>query len=66
MFWAACIFAEVMAECKRPTPSVATALLEQSAKACGLWKKLGAEGVHRTIANGLAHVEEKVLAAMEN
>jgi hypothetical protein len=66
LFWAACIFAEVMAECKRPTPSVATKLLEQAAKACGLWKTLGSDGVRRTIANGLRHVEEKVLATTED
>jgi hypothetical protein len=66
LFWAACIFAEVMAECKRPTPSVAATLLEQSAKTCGLWKTLGKDGVRRTIANGLRHVEEKMLAGTEN
>jgi hypothetical protein len=54
-----------MAECKKPTLRVTMQLLEADAKGCGLWKQLGAEGVRRTIANGLRHVEEKVLAAEE-
>jgi hypothetical protein len=66
LFWAACVFGEVMHECKKPTPTVAMKLLEQSAKDCGLWKTLGRDGVRRTIANGLRYVEEKVLAATEN
>jgi hypothetical protein len=66
LFSAACVFAEVMAECKKPTLRVAVGLLEEDAKDCGLWKQLGADGVRRTIANGLRHVEEKVLAGTEN
>jgi hypothetical protein len=65
LFSAACVFAEVMAQYKKPTLLVAVRLLEEDAN-CGLWKQLGADGVRRTIANGLRHVEEKVLAAMEN
>jgi Bifunctional DNA primase/polymerase, N-terminal/Primase C terminal 2 (PriCT-2) len=61
LFWLACVFAEVMAECNRPAPSVAMKLLEEAAKESGLWRQLGADEVRRTIANGLRHVEEKVL-----
>ena len=57
---------EVMAECKKPTPSVAVKLLVGAAKDSGLWRQLGADEVRRTIANGLRHVEEKVLATEEN
>jgi hypothetical protein len=63
LFSAACVVAEVMAQCKKPTLRTAVQLLEGDAKDCGLWKQLGADGVRRTIANGLRHVEEKVLAA---
>ena len=66
LFWLACIFGEVMAECKRPTVSVAVKLLEGAAKESGLWQRIGADEVRRTIANGLRHVEEKVLATEEN
>jgi hypothetical protein len=65
LFSAACVFAEVMAQCKKPTLRTAVGLLEGDAKDCGLWKQLGPDSVRRTIANGLRHVEEKVLAATE-
>jgi hypothetical protein len=65
LFSAACVFAEVMADCHKPTPKVAVDLLMGDAKDCGLTRLLGADGVRRTIANGLRHVEEKVLAATE-
>jgi hypothetical protein len=39
--------------------------LEKAARRNGLWKAIGPDRVRRTIANGLRHVEEKVLAAME-
>ena len=61
LFSAACVFAEVMAECKKPTPSVAMQLLESDAKINGLRQQLGPEGVRRTITNGLRHVEAKLL-----
>jgi hypothetical protein len=61
LFSAACVFAEVIADTGKPKPSVATQLLESSARACGLWKEIGADEVRRTIANGLRHVEEKIL-----
>jgi hypothetical protein len=61
LFWAACVFAEVMDECKKPTSSIAVKLLEGSAKACGLTRLLGREGVRQTITNGLHHVEQQIL-----
>jgi hypothetical protein len=65
-FWAACVCAEIIAEPRsRLTPSAAMALLESSAKVSGLWKEIGKDEVRRTIANGLAHVEEKILAQPE-
>jgi hypothetical protein len=65
LFWAACVFAEVMAQHHKPKPSIATKLLEDAAKQSGLWKKLGADEVRRTITNGLHHVEKKILAREE-
>jgi hypothetical protein len=65
LFWAACVFAEVMAQHHKPTPSIATKLLEDAAKQSGLWKQLGADEVRRTITNGLHHVEKQILAREE-
>jgi hypothetical protein len=66
LFSASCLFAEIIAQNGRPKPSDAVKLLEQAAEDNGLQAKLGKDGVHRTIANGLRHVEEKVLAGTEN
>ena len=40
-------------------------LLKSAARSCGLWKELGERGCKRSIANGLRHVEEKLLATEE-
>jgi hypothetical protein len=66
LFSASCLFAEIMAEHGRPTVSDTMRLLEQAAQDNGLIKLLGKDGVRWQIANGLAHVEEKVLAETEN
>jgi hypothetical protein len=62
LFSASCLFAEIIAQNGRPKPSDAMKLLEQAAQDSGLPAKLGKDGVRRTIANGLRHVEEKLLA----
>jgi hypothetical protein len=61
LFSAACVFAEVMADCHKPTLKVAVDLLMGDAKACGLTRLLGHEGVYQTITNGLYHVEQQIL-----
>jgi hypothetical protein len=62
LFWGSCRCAEIIAEPKtKLTPSNAMALLESSAKVNGLWKEIGADEVRRTIANGLRHVELRLL-----
>jgi hypothetical protein len=65
LFSASCLVAEIMAQHQRPKPSTAMDLLERDAKDNGLLKAIGPDRVRRTIANGLRHVEEKVLAATE-
>ena len=65
LFSATCLVAEIMAQNGKPKPSIAVMFLEKAAKQNGLWKAIGPDRVHRTIANGLRHVEEKVLAATE-
>ena len=60
LFNAACTMAEIIAE-GRLKPSIAQKLLVGAAQSCGLWKELGAQAASRTIANGLRHVEEKLL-----
>ena len=65
LFDVACVFAEIVHEGKMKV-GVATKLLEGACWGNGLRKLLGKDRVHRTIANGLRHVEEKVLAAEEN
>ena len=45
---------------------MAQTLLIGAAQGNGLWRKLGKEGVKRTIANGLRHVEEKLLETERN
>jgi Primase C terminal 2 (PriCT-2) len=62
LFWAACVCAEIIAEDRRLTPSVATALLLSAAHVNGLLREIGKDEVLRTIANGLRHVELKLLA----
>jgi hypothetical protein len=66
LFSASCLVAEIMAQHQRPKPSTAMDLLERDAKDNGLLKAIGPDRVRRTIANGLRHVEEKVLAGTEN
>jgi hypothetical protein len=61
LFRGACTMAEIIGE-GRLKIGVAVRLLESSARACGLWHELGADEVRRTVANGLRHVEEKILA----
>jgi hypothetical protein len=66
LFNGACICAEIIAERRwKLTPSTASALLESSARVNGLWGEIGADEVRRSIANGLRHVEEKLLAQPE-
>jgi hypothetical protein len=65
LFSASCLVAEIIAQHQRPKPSIAVMFLEKAAMQNGLWKAIGPDRVRRTIANGLRHVEEKVLAATE-
>jgi hypothetical protein len=64
LFNVACVFGEIVDE-GRMKVGVAAKLLEGACRGNGLCKLLGADGVRRTIANGLRHVEEKVLAEEE-
>jgi hypothetical protein len=61
LFSASCLVAEIMAKYQRPKSSIAVMFLEKAAKQNGLWKAIGPDRVRRTIANGLRHVEEKLL-----
>ena len=63
LFSVACVFAEIIAE-GRLKPSVAHDLLKSAAQSNGLWRELGAESCKRSIANGLRHVEEKLLQSV--
>jgi hypothetical protein len=65
LFTVACMVAELMAEIGKPKPSVAMQLLEGVCRGNGLWRELGPDEVRRTIANGLRHVEEKLLSETE-
>ena len=63
LFRGACTCAEIIAEPKsKLTPSNAMALLLSAAHVNGLLQEIGADEVQRTIANGLHHVEKKLLA----
>jgi Bifunctional DNA primase/polymerase, N-terminal len=63
LFWAACRCAEIIAEPgSKLTPSNAKALLVSAAHTNGLLREIGKDEVHRTIANGLRFIEEKLLA----
>jgi hypothetical protein len=64
LFRAACTCAEIIAEGKLK-PSDAMSLLVSAAKVNGLWREIGKDEVRRTIANGLTHVEQKLLAQPE-
>jgi hypothetical protein len=66
LFNGACTCAEIIAEPgSKLTPSTAKALLLSAAHTNGLLREIGKEEVHRTIANGLRWVEEKLLAQPE-
>jgi hypothetical protein len=64
LFCVSCMVAELMAEIGKPKPSVAMQLLEGACRGNGLWR-VGPDEVRRTIANGLRHVEEKLLSETE-
>jgi hypothetical protein len=64
LFNVACVFDEIVAERKMKV-DVAMKLLKSACGGNGLRKLLGEDGVRRTIANGLRHVEEKLLAVLE-
>jgi hypothetical protein len=65
LFWSACTVGEIMAEVGKPKPDVAVALLETVCKSNGLWRGLGSAECRRQIANGLRHVECKLLEQKE-
>ena len=65
LFWAACLCAEVVHECKLK-PTRIMDLIAANVSLTPLRKTLGKEGVQRTIVNAFRHVEEKYLATEEN
>jgi putative DNA primase/helicase len=65
LFWAACLCAEIVHECKLK-PTQVMNLIAGNAYPTPLRKTLGKEGIRRTISNAFSHVEQKILNQIDN
>jgi putative DNA primase/helicase len=59
LFWAACLCAEIVHECKLKPTQIMSLIAGNAYPA--LHKTLGKEGIRRTISNAFTHVEQKIL-----